>query len=88
MRKFINTMLLLAAAFMAGAMTLSVIQLASDTAQSRIDGKFGGEVLILPLMILLIYIGYLIAKYYFINIVADRVYRKGYKKGIEDTNKQ
>ena len=81
MRRFINTMLAMIAAYVAGIMTISIIDAGLISAGARTDGHIGGEVLILPLMLLLVYIGYLIAKMYFVNVVSVRVYKKGFLKG-------
>lgn len=84
-RRFINTMLLMVVSFLAGALAITVIDISIGVASMRLDGRFGGEVLIIPLIIILLYVGYLIAKTYFFEIVAERIYRKGYKKGVKDT---
>ena len=55
MRKFINNVLMLAAAFFAGTATVSVIEYANIIAD-RPDNSIGGEVLIIPLMLSLIHI--------------------------------
>ena len=49
MRKFINNVLMLAAAFFAGTATVSVIDYANAVAD-RPDNSIGGEVLILSLI--------------------------------------
>lgn len=61
MRKFINNVLMLAAAFFAGTATVSVIEYANSIAD-RPDNSIGGEVLIIPLMLVILYIGWILAK--------------------------
>ena len=78
MRKFLNNVLMLAAAFFAG--TVSVIDYANAVAD-RPDNSIGGEVLIIPLMLVILYIGWILAKMYFSIIVADKIFNSGYKKG-------
>lgn len=80
MRKFINNVLMLAAAFFAGTATVSVIEYANIIAD-RPDNSIGGEVLIIPLMLVILYIGWILAKMYFSIIVADEIFNSGYKKG-------
>ncbi len=80
MRKFINNVLMLAAAFFAGTATVSVIDYANAVAD-RPDNSIGGEVLIIPLMLVILYIGWILAKMYFSIIVADKIYNSAYKKG-------
>lgn len=80
MRKFINNVLMLAAAFFAGTATVSVIEYANSIAD-RPDNSIGGEVLIIPLMLVILYIGWILAKMYFCIIVADKIYNSAYKKG-------
>lgn len=80
MRKFINIVLMLVAAFFAGAATISVIDYANIVA-NRPDGSIGGEVLIIPLMFVLLCIGWLLAKMYFITVISDKIYKSAYKKG-------
>lgn len=80
MRKFINNVLMLAAAFFAGTATVSVIEYANSIAD-RPDNSIGGEVLIIPLMLVILYIGCILAKMYFSIIVADKIYNSAYKKG-------
>lgn len=80
MRKFINNVLMLAAAFFAGTATVSVIEYANSIAD-RPDNSIGGEVLIIPLMLVILYIGWILAKMYFNIIVADKIYNSAYKKG-------
>lgn len=80
MRKFINNVLMLAAAFFAGTSTVSVIEYANAVAD-RPDNSIGGEVLIIPLMLVILYIGWILAKMYFSIIVADNIFNSGYKKG-------
>ena len=80
MRKFINNVLMLAAAFFAGTATVSVIEYANIIAD-RPDNSIGGEVLIIPLMLVILYIGWILAKMYFSIIVADTIFNSGYKKG-------
>ncbi len=79
MRRFINTILAIVTAFIAGIMTLSIVELVTDYASKRVEYHIGGEVLILPLMAILLYIGYLIAKFYFYFIASERFYKQGYK---------
>ncbi len=80
MRKFINNVLMLAAAFFAGTATVSVIEYANSIAD-RPDNSIGGEVLIIPLMLVILYIEWILAKMYFSIIVADKIYNSAYKKG-------
>lgn len=80
MRKFLNNVLMLAAAFFAGTATVSVIDYA-DAVVDRPDGSIGGEILIIPLMFVILYIGWILAKMYFSIIVADKIFNSGYKKG-------
>ncbi len=80
MRKFLNNVLMLAAAFFAGTATVSVIDYANAVAD-RPDGSIGGEILIIPLMLVILYIGWILAKMYFSIIVADKIYSSAYKKG-------
>lgn len=80
MRKFINNVLMLAAAFFAGTATVSVIDYANAVAD-RPDNSIGGEVLIIPLMLVILYIGWILAKMYFSIIVSDKIFNSGYKKG-------
>lgn len=80
MRKFLNNVLMLAAAFFAGTATVSVIDYANAVAD-RPDNSIGGEVLIIPLMLVILYIGWILAKMYFSIIVADKIFNSGYKKG-------
>lgn len=80
MRKFINNVLMLAAAFFAGTATVSVIDYANAVAD-RPDNSIGGEVLIIPLMLVILYIGWLLAKIYFSTVIADKIYNSAYKKG-------
>lgn len=80
MRKFINYVMMLAATFFAGTATVSVMDYAKSVT-NRPDGAIGGEILILPLMIVLVYIGWLIAKIYFSTVIADKIYNSAYKKG-------
>lgn len=80
MRKFINIVLMLVAAFFAGTATVSVIEYANVIAD-RPDGSIGGEVLIIPLMLVTLYIGWLLAKIYFSTVIADKIYNSAYKKG-------
>ena len=68
MRKFINIVLMLAAAFFAGTATVNVIEYANVIAD-RPDGSIGGEVLIIPLMLVILYIGWLLAKIYFSTVI-------------------
>ena len=37
--------------------------------------------LIIPLMLVILYIGWILAKMYFSIIVADKIFNSGYKKG-------
>ena len=55
MRKFLNNVRMLAAAFLAGTATVSVIDDANAVAD-RPDNSIGGEVLIIPLMLVILYI--------------------------------
>ncbi|MFR4024197.1 MAG: hypothetical protein ACLTZI_15370 [[Eubacterium] siraeum] len=85
MRKFLNNVLMLAAAFFAGTATVSVIEYANIIAD-RPDNSIGGEVLIIPLMLVILYIGWILAKMYFSIIVADKIYNNAYKKAITKAN--
>ena len=68
MRKFINNVLMLAAAFFAGTATVSVIEYANSIAD-RPDNSIGGEVLIIPLMLVILYIGWILAKMYLFGLL-------------------
>ncbi|MFR4023616.1 MAG: hypothetical protein ACLTZI_11985 [[Eubacterium] siraeum] len=42
--------------------------------------------LIIPLMLVILYIGWILAKMYFSIIVADKIFNSGYKKAITKAN--
>ena len=79
MRKFINNVLMLAAAFFAGTATVSVIEYANIIAD-RPDNSIGGEVLIIPLMLVILYIGWILAKMYFSIIAVSYTHLDVYKR--------
>lgn len=78
MKKAVNAVLI----FLAGALTYGMMEDALAVARAR-QGRIGGEVLIIPLMIILIVLGVEIGKFHWRQRESRMVARNSFKAGYE-----
>lgn len=67
--------------FLVGAMTSGFIKDALAVITERNEGNFGGEVLVLPLMLGLVWLGWELAVRWLKGSYSKRNYKKGYAAG-------
>lgn len=81
MKTFINQLVKYILIFALGAMTYGFIGAALKASAGRSSGNFGGEVLVLPLLLGLIAFGGELANLHIKSVYGKRQYKKGYAVG-------
>ncbi len=82
MKKYLKRIYHIILAFIAGMMMLCVIMNVLNITADRI-GNCGGELLLIPLFILIFAIGFDAGRYYFKDLDARKIARRGFEKGYQ-----
>lgn len=82
MKRYIKRIYHIILAFIAGMMMLCIIMCVLNITADRV-GKYGGEFLLIPLFLILIAIGFDLGRYYFKEVDARKIAKRGFEKGYQ-----